>query len=86
MFRDRDISRKVEFTMDWDKKVIKLKHPESEGILHIVIYLDEAYINELEINLQDYNKSRVSPSELGQTANTFTNLNNKKKNVYQKHS
>jgi hypothetical protein len=71
IYRDLDMYREVFFDIDWVNKKILFKEPEKEQYLHIAIYVDREYINELEINLHDYNKNRISISEEGQTMKTY---------------
>jgi hypothetical protein len=61
VYRDLDIAREVEFDMDWQHKTLYFKHPETEETLHIAIYFDRQYFNELNISLDNYQKSRFSP-------------------------
>ena len=61
VFRDDDIAKVVPFKMDWNRKTIVFMNPEPEEILHIVIYYDRDYINNLEIETNKYNESRIKP-------------------------
>ena len=71
IYIDIDTRREVYYKIDWAKKIIHFEHPEKEQYLHIAIYIDRDYINELEVNLHGYNKNRVSISEEGQTMKTY---------------
>ena len=81
IYRDKDIARKVDFTIDWNEKKIMFKSPESENMLHIAIYVDRAYINELEINMKDYHNKRLTIDEEGQTIETYKSSKDKKEKV-----
>ena len=59
LYRDEDLARELEFTMDWKNKIIHLNKPMDEEVVHIVLYHDRDYINELASVLNDYNKTRV---------------------------
>lgn len=52
LIRDDDVAKRVDFTMDWENRIIKLDEPEDERVIHIVIYYDSEYISELEIQEQ----------------------------------
>ena len=60
IYREEDVSKLVEFDFDWKTKTANLKYPEDMGILTIVIYYDSEYINELNIETNKYNQSRIS--------------------------
>lgn len=60
LFRDDDVAKEVGFTMDWSKMRINFNQPENEEIIHIAIYYDREYINELEIENGRLNESRIS--------------------------
>ena len=47
--------------MNWETKVAELKRKElSDSVVHIVIYTDNEYINELEIELNKFKENRIS--------------------------
>lgn len=60
IFRQNDVARSVDFDFDWETKVAKLHNPEDEGVLDLVIYCDMEYVNSLNIELGNYNKTRLS--------------------------
>jgi hypothetical protein len=60
VYRDDDISKLIPFKIDWYKKHIVFKKPESEGIAHIVIYYDREYVNNLDKDLDNLRKNRIS--------------------------
>lgn len=60
LYRDNEIARCPEFTVDWNNMKILFKNPEYENMMHIVIYYDRAYINELEIQYGNFQQSRIS--------------------------
>ena len=61
VIRDDDISKfSIHFDMDWKNKRIKLRKPNPEEILHIAIYCDKVYMNELSSELGKYNTNRIS--------------------------
>jgi hypothetical protein len=62
VYRDDDIAKEVVFKMDWKNMKIIFRNPEPEEILHIAIYYDREYINNLEIEMNKYNDSRVNVS------------------------
>lgn len=49
LIRDDDTRKAVLFKMDWEHNKIIFNEPEDERVIHIVIYYDHQYINELEI-------------------------------------
>lgn len=56
VFRDDDVAKRVNCTIDWNTRRINFESPEDVGVLHIVVYYDRAYVNELEATrLQMYN-------------------------------
>jgi hypothetical protein len=60
-YRDRDTSRLCTFKMDWEKKIAYFDEPEKDDdTLQIVIYYDRDYINNLDIQLNNYNSQRIS--------------------------
>ena len=60
VYRDEDIARKVPIDINWKKKTIYFKNGSmKQEVLHIIIYHDRAYINELAQTLNDYNNTRV---------------------------
>lgn len=63
LIRDDDLSKNVDFNIDWEKKVLKLVLPEEEEILHIVIYADKIYLNELTSELGKYKENRISNNQ-----------------------
>lgn len=60
VFRDDDISKIPEFKIDWKTMKMNFRYPQEEEMLQIAIYYDEAYINELEIELGNYRNNRIS--------------------------
>ena len=73
IYRDIDQSREVEFTMNWETLQAELKHPEPENVLHIAIYVDRDYINELQINMQSLyaENNRISASENNKSVQSY---------------
>ncbi len=63
VYRDDDIAKCVPFDMDWKNKKIMFKSPESEEVVHIVMYYDRDYINSLETEMNKYNDSRIKVTE-----------------------
>ena len=59
IYRDEDIAREVPFNINWKSKLITFDTPMKQEVLHIVIYHDRSYINELATTMNDYNKLRV---------------------------
>lgn len=59
IYRDDDIAREVNFTIDWNTKIVTFEHPEDEEVLHVVMYCDQSYINELDVEMHNYMESRV---------------------------
>ena len=61
IYRDEDLAREVNFDIDWETKVITFKKgPMKQEVLHIVIYHDRDYINEIMTEINNYNSTRVS--------------------------
>lgn len=60
IYRDEDVAREVSFTIDWKTKIVRFKNgPMKQEVLHIILYHDRDYINELSSIMNDYNKTRV---------------------------
>jgi hypothetical protein len=64
LYRDEDIQKEVPFTMDWSTFTIHFDTPEDEGIIHIAIYYDRVYINELDSQMNLYSKRRIKNGTL----------------------
>jgi hypothetical protein len=60
VYKDEDMAIDVPIDFDWKTKIAKFKEPQPEEILHIAIYNDKEYINELDIELNKMNDSRIS--------------------------
>jgi hypothetical protein len=56
LIRDNDLAKLIDFDVDWENLIIKLKYPTPEEVLHIVIYYDSEYINNLDMELGNYKK------------------------------
>ena len=60
IYRDSNVAKEVPIEMDWKNKIAYFKTgPMKQEVLHIVLYHDRAYINELATILNDYNNSRI---------------------------
>lgn len=60
IYRDEDLARMVKFRTDWVKMKLMLDEAvKKDEVYHLVVYIDRQYMNELDINLRDYNKNRV---------------------------
>lgn len=60
VYNNEDIAKLVNIEVDWKNKIIRfVDGPRDEEILHIAIYYDREYINNLDISLNEYNKSRI---------------------------
>lgn len=59
VFRDDDISKIPDYTIDWKAMKLNFRYPEEEEMLQIAIYYDREYINELEIELERYKENRI---------------------------
>ena len=64
LYRDEDIQRNVKFTMDWKTNIITFDHPEDEGVIHIAVYYDRNYINELDSMHNVFSKRRINSGTL----------------------
>ena len=60
VFRDEAIAKRVNCSVDWSKMRINFDSPEDEGILHIAIYYDREYVNELESTRLQMKDTRIS--------------------------
>ena len=67
VYKQDDLAKMVNIKMDWNTKIAYFDEPMDEDILHIAIYYDRVYINELNISLEDLNNSRLSKSDLDKT-------------------
>ena len=59
VYHENDIAKICKIKMDWKNKIAYFEEPQEEGVVHIVTYYDRKYINELDIELNNYNKSRI---------------------------
>lgn len=60
VYHDEDIARDVPIKMDWKRKTAVFLEPISrEEILHIAMYYDKQYINELDIELRNLKENRI---------------------------
>lgn len=69
LYKDDDIAKELDFKMDWINKKIIFKNPEPEEVLHIVMYYDRNYINNLDIEMNKYNESRVKLTDSNVSSN-----------------
>lgn len=60
VYYNDDIAKECPITMDWENKIAHFNSPQSEGILHIAVYYDREYINNLDIEISKLNNSRIS--------------------------
>ena len=60
IYRGEDIAKLCRFEMDWNTLKAHLISDVEEEILHIAVYYDRVYINELDISLNAYNDQRLS--------------------------
>lgn len=58
-YKDDDIAKELDFKLDWNEKKLVFRYPENEGVVHIVIYYDHEYINNLQISQNNYYEKRV---------------------------
>ena len=64
IYRGNDVAVEVQGKMDWKTKIFKLPLPEAQpDPLRIVMYYNREYINELDIQLGNYNKNRVDRTD-----------------------
>ena len=60
-YYDDDIAKACPIKMDWKtKRAIFLNGEQEERIIHIGVYYDRKYINELDIELSNYHNNRLS--------------------------
>ena len=62
VMKDDDVAKVLDFNIDWNRKVLLLKHPIEEQVLHIIIYHDKDYINNLDMELNNYTR-RIQSSK-----------------------
>lgn len=60
VYHNEDVAKLCKIRMDWETKKAYFYSPQEEEILHIAVYYDRNYINELDIELGNYNNSRLS--------------------------
>lgn len=60
IYRNSNMDKSCNIRMDWNKKIAYFESEQDEDILHIAIYYDREYINELDIELNKYNNSRIT--------------------------
>lgn len=60
VYKDNDIARDCPIKMDWNTKYAYfLEGAKNEQIFHIAVYYDREYINELDIELNNYHSLRI---------------------------
>lgn len=59
VYYNDDRARECPITMDWDKSIAYFTGPMDEEILHIAVYYDREYINTLNIEQEEYWKTRI---------------------------
>ena len=62
-YKDDDIAKTLDFKLDWPTKKMLFRYPEGEGVVHIVIYYDHEYINNLQISQMNLYEKRVKDTE-----------------------
>ena len=61
IFKTQNVAKLCNIEMDWKTFKVKFDKPEDEeNMLSIVVYYDRAYINNLDIELNRYNESRIT--------------------------
>lgn len=60
IYRGEDAAKLCHFNMDWNTFKAELLTNVDEEILHIAVYYDRNYINELDISLNRYNDQRLA--------------------------
>lgn len=61
VYEDDDVPKECVVRMDWNNMRAYFENAEvKERLLHIAIYYDRQFINELDIELGNYNKSRIT--------------------------
>lgn len=60
VYREEDKNRIVDVDIDWENFIIKFKIPEDEELLHIVVYYDHEYVNNLIIETEKLEQKRLS--------------------------
>ena len=58
-YKDDDIAKELDFKLDWNEKKLVFRYPENEGVVHIVIYYDHEYINNLQISQNNLYEKRI---------------------------
>ena len=60
VYRAMDISKKIDFSMDYEDYTLRLANPmEKEEAIEIAIYADKRYINEVIINTDNILHNRI---------------------------
>lgn len=60
IYRGDDVARLLPITMDWRTRIAHFKEIfEREEVLHIAVYYDRQYINQLDIELDNLNNQRL---------------------------
>ena len=60
IYRGEDVAKLCEFKMNWETFKAELLTDVGEEVLHIAVYYDREYINQLDISLHHYNDTRIS--------------------------
>ncbi len=63
LYRDEDVAKLIPFNINWEKMRLEFDNPMEEDMIHIAIYCDNEYINELEIESNKYKENRISINE-----------------------
>lgn len=63
VFYAEDIAKECYIKMDWTTMKAYFNSPQEETMLHIAVYYDRDYINELDIALNNLNDSRIKPNK-----------------------
>lgn len=63
VYRDEDIAKLVRCKINWENNRIEFESPEDLGILHIAIYYDREYVNELESTRFHMKENRLGKKE-----------------------
>ena len=66
VYKEDDLAKEMDVDIDWLRRtVIFNEGPQPEEVLNIVIYYDRVYINELDVNLHNYNNQRINSLDPG---------------------
>ena len=57
----KELSYKLDYTIDWHKKLVKMNHPINNANYLIAIYMNNLELNKMNQEIDEYNKVKLDP-------------------------